>query len=170
MRARRGEGGWRSRRDVGDEAGAVLDRLDPAQDQLGEGLADADGSHVIHRFARSAELSGRYNETPSIPVFRPDGSTRSSSMNKFPERIWCLYDNLAGKIILKHPYRPGMTVPCPHCGKALAIEKYRATCCGQEFKTSFGEIAQRQPVGEHNRTAGRGWNSLRPYKQDQLGP
>jgi hypothetical protein len=82
----------------------------------------------------------------------------------FPERRWYLYDNTAGKIILKHPYARGAKVPCPHCGAVLKIENYRAACCGHEFRTSFGEIAQRHPVGDHTRTAGRGWQSLREYK------
>ena len=86
-------------------------------------------------------------------------------MNMFPQRIWYLYDNTSGKVILKHPYRRGMTVPCPYCGKSLVIANYRAACCGNEFHTSFGEIAQRQPVGDHNRTSGRGWGSLRPFEQ-----
>lgn len=88
-------------------------------------------------------------------------------MNMFPQSIWYLYDNVAGSIILKHPYSRGMAVPCPHCGKTLIVENYRAACCGYTFRTSFGEIAQREHVGEHHRTTGRGWSSLRPYKQGE---
>ena len=90
-------------------------------------------------------------------------------MNTFPQQIWYLYDNTAGKTILTHRYDRGATGPCPHCGKKLVIENYRSTCCGYEFRTSFGEIAQRQPVKKHNRLAGRGWDSLRPYKEEQSG-
>lgn len=84
-------------------------------------------------------------------------------MNMFPDRRWYLYDNTAGSTVLKHPYRAGDQVPCPHCGSPLAIENYRAACCGKTLKTSFGEIAQREPVGTHERSIGRGWSSLRPY-------
>ncbi len=78
--------------------------------------------------------------------------------------IWCLYDNLSGKIILKYPWRKGLTVPCPYCGKPLVFSQYKAICCGKDFRISFGEVSQRQPIGSHNRTKGRGWVSLRPYK------
>lgn len=77
--------------------------------------------------------------------------------------IWCLYDNLAGHVVLKHPWRDGLVVECPHCGEPLAVEGYRAHCCGQHFKTGFGEIRQIEPVGTHDRTSGRGWASLRAY-------
>jgi predicted RNA-binding Zn-ribbon protein involved in translation (DUF1610 family) len=90
-------------------------------------------------------------------------------MSNFPKQIWYLYDNTSGKTILKHQYERGVVVPCPHCGKKLVIENYRSTCCGYQFRTSFGEIAQCQPVAEHNRLAGRGWDSLRPYKQEKPG-
>ncbi len=78
--------------------------------------------------------------------------------------VWCLYDSLFGEILLKHPWRKGQEVPCPHCGKTLVIENYRAKCCDHEFKASFGEICQCEPVGKHNRKSGRGWTSIRPYK------
>jgi hypothetical protein len=77
--------------------------------------------------------------------------------------VWCLYDNTSGRVILKHPWRKGLQVPCPHCGKPLTVENYKAACCNQEFGTGFGEIHQREPVGTHDRTSGRGWFSLRPY-------
>ena len=82
--------------------------------------------------------------------------------------IWCLYDDTLGNIVLKHPYKPERPVPCPHCGQTLRIENYRATCCGQEFKTGFGEIRQRAPVGTHQRQSGRGWASLRPYAKGHV--
>jgi len=85
-------------------------------------------------------------------------------MNMFPDRCWYLYDNTSGRIVLKHPYREGDSVPCPHCDAILAIEDYRAACCGKTFKTGFGEIAQREPVGISQRSTGRGWGSLRPYE------
>ncbi len=78
--------------------------------------------------------------------------------------IWCLYDNLAGQVVLKHPWRDGLVVECPHCGEPLAVEGYIAHCCGQHFKTGFGEIRQIEPVGTHDRTSGRGWASLRAYR------
>src|SRR6185369_9355903 len=61
--------------------------------------------------------------------------------------IWCLYDDTSGRVVLKHPWRKGMSVPCPHCGKPLAVETNKAACCSQEFRTSFGEIRQREPAG-----------------------
>ena len=76
--------------------------------------------------------------------------------------IWCLYDDMAGNIILMHPWRPGISVLCPRCGTHLILERYRATCCGFEFKTGFGAIRQAIPIGTHDRTSGRGWSSLRP--------
>jgi hypothetical protein len=86
-------------------------------------------------------------------------------ISNFPEKRWYLYDTTNGTIVLKHPYKPGMEVPCPHCGKVLAIENYQAQCCGQQFKTGFGEVHQKEPVGQHQKTVGRGWQSLRPYHQ-----
>lgn len=77
--------------------------------------------------------------------------------------IWCLYDNMAGQIILKHPFWSGLAVPCPHCSKTLRIDNYKAVCCGYTFRTGFGEIAQREPYGQHKKTDGRGWKSLRPF-------
>ncbi|MFA5866223.1 MAG: hypothetical protein WC975_16240 [Phycisphaerae bacterium] len=82
----------------------------------------------------------------------------------FPEKLWYFYDNTEGNIVLKHPYQKGMEVPCPYCGKLLAVENYRAQCCNQQFKTGFWEIRQIEPVGKHQKTQGRGWQSLRPYK------
>ena len=84
-------------------------------------------------------------------------------LDPFPEVRWYLYDNLSGAVILKHPYRPGLKIRCPHCGEQLKVERYTASCCGEEFKTSFGEIHQRRAVGIHDRTSGRGWASLRPF-------
>lgn len=81
----------------------------------------------------------------------------------FPDWAWYCYDNMSGQTMLKHPYRAGAGVPCPHCGETLRVQDYRASCCGQEFRTSFGEIAQREPVGSHSRKSGRGWKSLRLY-------
>lgn len=81
----------------------------------------------------------------------------------FPDSRWYLYDSTSGTTILKHPFRPGMSVPCPHCGQPLLIEGYSAFCCGEQFKTSFGEISQRRPVSTHIRGAGCGWASLRPF-------
>lgn len=82
----------------------------------------------------------------------------------FPKKIWYLYDNTSGNVVLKHPYSAGISVPCPQCQRPLEIQNYRATCCGKTFKTSFGEISQRERVGEHHRQRGRGWDSLRPYE------
>ena len=79
--------------------------------------------------------------------------------------IWCLYDNTSGKIILKHPWQRDKAVRCPYCGEPLDVQNYRATCCGQEFRTSFGEIAQRAPFGTHTRETGCGWSSLRPFQR-----
>ena len=67
---------------------------------------------------------------------------------EFPETRWYLYDNLSGAVILKHPYRLGLKIRCPHCGEQLKVERYTASCCGEEFKTRFGEIHQRRAVGE----------------------
>jgi hypothetical protein len=78
--------------------------------------------------------------------------------------IWCLYDDMAGQIMLKHPWGKRIkVVPCPHCGNALVVENYKATCCGKNFKTGFSEFRQVEPVGTHKRASGRGWASLRPY-------
>jgi len=84
--------------------------------------------------------------------------------NRFPADAWYLYDNTSGDVVLKHPYHPGESVPCPHCGQTLIVDNYRADCCNQEFKTGFGEIRQRQALGSHDRTSGRGWASLRLFK------
>jgi hypothetical protein len=84
----------------------------------------------------------------------------------FPKAIWYLYDDTSGNTVLKHRYREGKSVPCPHCGEPLMVENYRASCCGHAFKTSFGEIRQREPVARHNRRSGRGWASLRPYQAE----
>ncbi len=40
--------------------------------------------------------------------------------------IWCLYYNLSGQVVLKHPWRDGLVVECPHCGEPLAVEGYEA--------------------------------------------
>ena len=53
---------------------------------------------------------------------------------------WCLYDATNGRVLLKHPFRPDLEIPCPHCGMALLVTQYKAQCCGHTFKTSFGEI------------------------------
>jgi hypothetical protein len=79
---------------------------------------------------------------------------------------WWLYDNTIGNIVLKHPYYRGIKVRCPHCGLELTIKDYRAECCGRSFRISEGEIAQREPVGKHTKTSGRGWASLRPWQND----
>lgn len=79
---------------------------------------------------------------------------------------WWLYDTTTGNVVLKHPYHRGMKVPCPHCGLELAIKDYRAECCGRSFRTGFGAIAQKEPVGHHTKTSGRGWSSLRPFLAD----
>jgi hypothetical protein len=81
----------------------------------------------------------------------------------FPETRWYLYDTTSGQTVLKHPFRPGLTIPCPACGSSLKLENYRADCCGESFRTGFGEIRRVRPVGIHNRQVGRGWASLRPY-------
>jgi hypothetical protein len=83
---------------------------------------------------------------------------------------WWLYDTTNGHVILKHPDHRGMKVLCPHCGNELTIKDYRAECCERSFRTSFGEIAQREPVGSHNKTSGRGWASLRPFLPSEEGP
>ena len=77
--------------------------------------------------------------------------------------VWCLYDNISGEIILKHPWRKGITVLCPHCGKELSVFEYKAQCCGQIFKIGNSEIRQVQPHGYHDKKYGRGWQSLRPF-------
>lgn len=82
----------------------------------------------------------------------------------FPENKWYLYDDMSGNIVLKHPYRPEMTVSCPHCNNFLMIDNYRDKCCGNEFKIGFGEIRQIKPVGQHKNVQGRGWQSLRLYE------
>ena len=83
---------------------------------------------------------------------------------------WWLYDTTTGNVVLKHPYHRGMKVRCPHCGLELTIKDYRAECCGRSFRTGFGEIAQREPVGKHTKTSGRGWSSLRPFLANDGGP
>lgn len=85
----------------------------------------------------------------------------------FPDIRWYLYDNCSGRVVLKHPYKPGMDVPCPHCGVVLVVESYEAECCGQVFKTGFGEICQKEAVGTHTKRIGRGWKSLRPYEAEK---
>ena len=82
---------------------------------------------------------------------------------------WWLYDNIAGNVVLKHFYLQGMKVRCPHCGLELTIKDYRAECCGRSFRTGFGEIAQKEPVGKHTRTSGCGWSSLRLFLADDGG-
>jgi hypothetical protein len=77
--------------------------------------------------------------------------------------IWCLYDNMAGQVVLKHPWRCGLDVSCPYCGTLLSVDNFAAACCGRQFKTGFNEIRQVEPVGTHDRKSGRGWASLRPY-------
>ena len=57
--------------------------------------------------------------------------------------VWCLYDDINGCIVLKHPFRAGLVVLCPHCGKPLHFEHYQTACCGHTFATSFGEIRQK---------------------------
>jgi hypothetical protein len=86
----------------------------------------------------------------------------------FPKEIrlnprWCLYDALHGRTVLKHPFRLGLRIPCPQCQQPLQVSQHKASCCGYNFKTNFGEIHQTEPVGAHNRKSGRGWESLRPY-------
>jgi hypothetical protein len=58
-----------------------------------------------------------------------------------------------------------MEILCPYCNKPFIVENYIAECCGNQFKTGFGEIHQVKPVGNHRKAAGRGWQSLRPYKK-----
>lgn len=77
--------------------------------------------------------------------------------------VWCLYDNTSGNIILKHPWRKGLDVLCPYCGKVLRVADYKAICCNQEFRISHHEISQIKPIGTHQRKTGRGWASIRPY-------
>ena len=90
--------------------------------------------------------------------------------SNFPTKpAWWLYDTTDGRVILKHPYHRGMKVPCPHCGHELTIKDYRAECCGRSFRTGFGAISQREPVGKHTKTSGRGWSSLRPFLADDGG-
>lgn len=86
-------------------------------------------------------------------------------MNLFPEKKWYLYDNMSGDVVLKHPYRPGMKVLCPHCDKEFVIENYRAECCNHHFKIGFAEIRQMEPTGKHSKVKGRGWSSLRPHEK-----
>jgi hypothetical protein len=76
--------------------------------------------------------------------------------------LWCLYDNTSGTIILKHPFGNIGAVPCPRCLKPLVVEKYRASCCGFNFRTGFHEISQIEPFGTHEKKSGRGWETLRP--------
>ena len=87
----------------------------------------------------------------------------------FPREIWfkpywCLYDTMEGDTILTYPYRKGLSIPCPHCSKALLIERYSGECCGKKFRVSFNRLSQSEPVGHHSRVHGRGWESLRPYE------
>jgi hypothetical protein len=84
----------------------------------------------------------------------------------FPEKKWYLYDATDGRIVLKHPFRRGMEIPCPYCGSLLIINDYKATCCGQLFKTAFYEIHQVKPFGYQNRKTKKGWASLRPYSSN----
>ena len=81
----------------------------------------------------------------------------------FPEQRWYLYDNISGFTILKHPYKRGRRIPCPHCGRLLKFDQHSASCCNEIFKVGFGEIRRKRPVGIHARVTGRGWDSLRPY-------
>ncbi len=79
--------------------------------------------------------------------------------------VWCEYAAMNGRVMIKYPLKRGQPVPCPHCGKPLAFAKYKATCCGHEFGTSFHEVYRREPIETHHKTSGRGWESLRPWKQ-----
>lgn len=85
----------------------------------------------------------------------------------FPDEKWYLYNTNRGSIVLKHLYRPGLTVLCPHCHKPLIVNKYFARCCQHTFKCSFGEIAQVDAIGGHNKTI-TGWRSLRPYEGKEI--
>jgi len=78
---------------------------------------------------------------------------------------WFTYVALDGRVLLKHRYRESLTILCPHCSKALEIREYRAQCCDQTFKISFGAITQHKPVGRSEERP-RGWKSLRPYRHD----
>jgi hypothetical protein len=91
-------------------------------------------------------------------------------MNPFPEKRWYLYDDTNGNIRLKHPYWPKIKVKCPYCNKLLTVENYKAQCCGKIFKTGFWEIHQIEPIGKHNKTSGRGWDSLRPFIKESHEP
>lgn len=84
-------------------------------------------------------------------------------INQFPEKRWYLYDDTNRNIRLKHPYWPNAEVKCPYCEELMIIENYKAQCCGNVFKISFGEIRQTEPVGKHNKVNNRGWSSLRPF-------
>ena len=89
----------------------------------------------------------------------------------FPEKRWYLYDNVSGSTVLKHPYRSGSKVHCPHCGSLLKVRDYSASCCEEVFKTGHGEIHQQRPLETHHHIRGRGWQSLRPYdKPPSLPP
>ena len=82
----------------------------------------------------------------------------------FPLKKWYLYDTTDGRVILKHPFKKGMDIPCPYCGQNLNIVDFWAQCCDQLFTTGFWEVHQNNPFGHHSKKSGRGWQSLRPYK------
>ena len=79
---------------------------------------------------------------------------------------WYLYADTNGNIRLIHRWRSDYekgSIRCPHCNIPLFFRNYRGFCskCGNEFKTGFGRVYQKNPVGKHNKTKGRGWQSLR---------
>lgn len=86
--------------------------------------------------------------------------------------LWHLYDDLKGRTLLRFPLsctletlivppREWRPVPCYSCGAHLRFVKYRAHCCGEEYKINFGDVTRIREWGTHDRTSGRGWNSLR---------
>jgi hypothetical protein len=86
-------------------------------------------------------------------------------IDRFPANGWFTYVALDGRVLLKHRYRRESSIPCPHCGKPLEIREYRAGCCAQIFKISFGDITQQQPVGVSAERP-RGWQSLKPWNRE----
>lgn len=78
---------------------------------------------------------------------------------------WFTYVATDGRVLLKHRYRGSLVVLCPHCDKPLEVAEYRAQCCGQEFRVSFGDITRKQPIGA-SKEFPRGWKSVKPWKRD----
>ena len=79
---------------------------------------------------------------------------------------WYLYDNTSEETLLISKW-PNKDIKCPDCDKPLIFVNYKAECpiCKEIFKSGWGNYYRVKPVGTHNKTKGRGWASIRPYKK-----